>query len=490
LHKFASHPSKTSSTLFSSILRSFAVTLTALCVCTTGLSKPGHAQTSDQFYEEPERQIKAEKEALKTAKEAAKKEAGDLGAPIEFKEILADPDNIDLNFRYARQQVARGDLKSASATLERILLITPDIPEVRLFYAIVLFRLDNINEAEAELDKVAKLDLPADVRSQVDGFLTDIGRRRQTTRYTASISMGFHSDTNRNAAPSSKTQLLFDNVITGATPHKDTGILSIGNVSFVHDLGFQDRHEIFGSFTFYQDRQRDLKNLDIQSFSVHAGGIYKAPWADITLSGSGSHMRLSGHTYLRQLTGTLKVEHEVNPRFRIYLQGQNGYQKFEPVNDNQTAWYRKGPFWNVTGGLNWAMTPSQQVALSFTHQRKFASKNYYGYRRYELDAGHTLLLGSGQFLITNIVLGADVYQQPDTFISNTFRVDRNLRARMTYGAPLSFFNGLITDKPLPLGIGGLVWTITGEHYRSISNIKNYDYKNEKIQTFLTKTWRF
>jgi Flp pilus assembly protein TadD len=70
---------------------------------------------------------------------------------VTYEDVLANPDNIDLNFAYAQVQIARGDLKNAAATLERILLIEQDLPRVRLLYAIVLFRLDNLDEAEREL---------------------------------------------------------------------------------------------------------------------------------------------------------------------------------------------------------------------------------------------------------------------------------------------------------------------------------------------------
>ena len=59
------------STGFGDFKGAFAVALMVFCVCAPGLAKPGHAQTTDQFYEEPEREIQAEKEALKAAKEAA-----------------------------------------------------------------------------------------------------------------------------------------------------------------------------------------------------------------------------------------------------------------------------------------------------------------------------------------------------------------------------------------------------------------------------------
>ena len=95
-------------------------------------------------------------------------------ARIEYREILKDPDNISLNFRFARQQVQDGNIKGASATLERILLIQPDLAVVRLFYTAVLIRLDSLAEASQQLELVQASGDPA-VAAQVERYRTARG---------------------------------------------------------------------------------------------------------------------------------------------------------------------------------------------------------------------------------------------------------------------------------------------------------------------------
>jgi len=45
---------------------------------------------------------------------------------------LEDPDNIMLNFRYAQTQIKNNNLLGAAGTLERILLVNPNLSKVRL----------------------------------------------------------------------------------------------------------------------------------------------------------------------------------------------------------------------------------------------------------------------------------------------------------------------------------------------------------------------
>ena len=141
------------------------------------LSVPVVAQTQTQDIDVPKSATELLKETEK-ATEAASEAVFDANRKITFAQILADPDNIDLNFQYAKNQAAEGDLRGASGTLERILLINPDLPQVRLIYAIVLFRLDNINEAEREFRAVTGSNLSPNLRAEIAGYLKRIEQRR------------------------------------------------------------------------------------------------------------------------------------------------------------------------------------------------------------------------------------------------------------------------------------------------------------------------
>ncbi len=147
-------------------------------------------------------------------------------APVTYQEVLKDPDNVELNFRFARTQVSQGNFRGASATLERILRLRPELAPVRLLYAIVLFRLVNYGEAEREFLAVAALDIDAGTRTEINRFLERIQLARRTTRYAASVSFGLHLDTNRTSAPRSNQLLVADVPVTVARAEADFGYIS------------------------------------------------------------------------------------------------------------------------------------------------------------------------------------------------------------------------------------------------------------------------
>ena len=87
----------------------------------------------------------------------------DDGGDSTDADILAHPDDIVLNFRWAKAQLARGEVRGASATLERILVLDPDLAPVRLYYAIVLYRLDSLDEARSQFDRLLQMNISPEV---------------------------------------------------------------------------------------------------------------------------------------------------------------------------------------------------------------------------------------------------------------------------------------------------------------------------------------
>ena len=122
------------------------------------LAPSAWAQTTDT--DEIERKTTAAKKRARAAGEALDYRAVEDGEPVSYADVLRDPDNVGLNFRFARQQVRRGDVKGSAATLERILLVNPSLAQVRLFYAVVLFRLENLNESQREFSPDSPGGLP------------------------------------------------------------------------------------------------------------------------------------------------------------------------------------------------------------------------------------------------------------------------------------------------------------------------------------------
>ena len=449
------------------------------------------AQTSDT--DAIERETAAASARARAAGQALDYRAAEAGEPVTYADVLRDPDNVELNFRFARQQVRRGDVRGSAATLERILLVNPDLAQVRLFYAVVLFRLDNVDEAEREFKTVAALEIPADVRAEVDSYLERIAVRRRVTRYTASLSLGAHYDTNRPSNPRSGTRLFFDVPIVVDRAEGDVGYLGIASLRVDHDLGYQERHELFGSLTYYHDDQVQQDTQDLQSFTVEAGGVYRSQFWDIDVVPSvfRTHLRLSRETFFQDIGANLRFEREFGPRIKAFASTRYADQTFSPIRENTTSQQRDGRQIEGMVGATWAYSPTMRISGDLLHFDKRAKGSggveIFSYDRDQVRLTHTWLLGGGQFVLNHVSYQRDRYEEPDVAVSARTRHDDIFRYRFTYGAPLGFFFGPGT---LWREIEDITLTASGEFLRSRSNLNNFDFKNFKAQGLLTKTWRF
>ena len=326
------------------------------------LAAAASAQT--QITEQPERETTVTEEALRAAERARDLMATDEFEPATYAEVLKDPDNVELSFRLARTQVRNGDLHGAASTLERILLVDPNLTPVRLFYAVVLFRLEDLDESQREFQTVAAQEIPADVRAEVEAYITRIDYLRRKTRYTASLSLGAHYDTNRNATPRSGTVLLIDNPIELIDDDEDDfGYLGIASLRVDHDLGYQERHELFGALTYYQDEQVQQDAFDLQSYTVEAGGIYRQGLWGISVipTAFATHLQLSRETYFRDHGLDLRFERDFGRRLTAFAGARLSYQNFDGIRESRAAGLRDGRQIEGLIGASYVISPTMRV---------------------------------------------------------------------------------------------------------------------------------
>lgn len=444
--------------------------------------------------ENEERRVKREtaaaKETAQEAKKAKTKRLFEKTGQIAFEEILKRPDDVELNFQYAQQQVQKEDLLGAAGTLERILITNPDLHEVRLFYAVVLFRLDNLIDAGNELDKLSKLELPAGLREQAGIYQSEIRKRKRKTHLAVTQSNGFEFDSNRNASPSSKRVLFADapiNTSEFTRRRKDNSFLNITTVDVAQDLGMQAGHQLIGSFTYFRQDQTHVRSLDLSSFQYDLGAVLKNKIADFTPSFSAGNIFLSSENYLRTQAGNFELTRDLTPKLNWTTAFRFEHQDYLPIFENQTARNRTGWEETLTNGASYALPWDMRAGAGVLYSHKNARQGFEAYNRLMPRFFHSWLLGHGQFLVNSLDVGFDRYRQMDGSVATVHRHDATLRYRVTYGAPLA---ALLIGRILPRPLKDITATCTYEYFRSLSNTTNYTYTNNKVQFMLTKRLEF
>lgn len=463
-----------------------------LALCAAGVfALPAHAQQQQGVEErgrEVQEDIERSREVDSTAQESLDLSAFGDGPLVTYQQILADPDNIELNIRYALTQIRDGNVRGAGATLERILLIRPELATVRVLFAIVLFRLDNLDEAERELRAVRELNMPDDLRAQIDDYLDQIETRRKRTKFVLAVNFSTQYDWNRNASPKSETRLAF-NIPTrtsGTSARQDDlSLNALAQLSFEHDLGAQKRHLMIGGLVYYQGEQIQQDDLDLHALSADFG--YKLDFAPHTITPRilYDNVLLSREKYLQAVGGSVDWNYASSNTFNVFATGQVKYNYYNNITGNAVGTERSGRSYEAELGFTQVLDPTQRIRTSFKRARTDAARRFNAFDRTEIAASHTWLFEDGDFLLSSLTLNHDTYDIPETAISSDTRSDKSARLRLTYGVP---FSALGDDVPKVLD--GVTMTFSAEAFQQFSNITNFSYKNYRFAVGVNRRWEF
>lgn len=452
-----------------------------------------HAQTNLAQADTERLLLKTPKSILegeKTQREAEKKRALQPTRKVTYGDILADPDNIELNIAFAQNQIANGDALGASATFERILLIKPDHAKARLLYAIVLFRLDNLQEAERELITVSKLKMPDGLRAEIDRYLDQIRLRRKTTRYTLTFSAGGQYDWNRNAAPKSNQLLVGD--LLGSVDDDDKrthdfAYNGLFRLEFDHDLGYQARHRLKGSFSHYRAEQSRRKELDLRVTGLEISAVRDETPYSLTPTLYVQHINLANDVYAKNIGFKLRGDYQHDAATQFFGLSQIERQEYFAIETSTSAPERSGQKFTFGAGVNHTLNPTMKISAQANYFIKHAQRNFNAYRGASLALSHSWLLGKGMFLITSATGEMDRYGTGDPSVSGLTRHDRLGTLGLTFGVPLNTV--IPAEVPIPV-LRDLYMTLSVSATRQLSNLTNYTYSNRSASFQLSKRWEF
>lgn len=417
---------------------------------------------------------------------AARREA----PPPSFAELLANISDPELNLRYAEGQVAQGRLDLAATTLERILLQRPDLDQVRLFYAAVLFRLDQLGESEQEFRLLQGRPLPAAQQAEVTRYLEMIADRRRPLKGSLSLSAGLHYDDNRNAYPSNKQFDVLGVRIRGTGDEEgDLGKLLIGAAEFTYDTGLQRTQELFGSLALYLDDQTNVDVLDTRAVLAQFGVRHRADFALLTPGIFLNYIALEGSKYVQDGGVRLRAERPVTSDLLGFVEVELGHEKFNNTRTLPFASEQSGRYWAGRLGGRYIVDPTLAIDGWYRLRDKDAI-DYESYMGHQIAARVTKTLPKRAFVIVEGSVERQLYEDNDPFVSPAKRQDNDYAASVTYGQPLGELVSYATDDKLPDGWSDVIVSVTGEYQNTDSKIPNYDYDNWRAQVLLTKRWGF
>ena len=407
---------------------------------------------------------------------------------VTFDQILAQPDNLELNLQYARQEVASGRLQQAAAALERMVLLEPDWDSARLFYGVVLYRLGDLDGAKRELRLLENRDLPAQQERDRVRYLALAENQSKSLRLSARYSLGLRYDSNpgfvgeASNGPAglieSVNEETSDGAIVGGTLFR--GELDVGNS---------------GNYLFVETRSQlneffDVDQADLITSNAKLGATFFGPNLIVSPYAYGSVSYVQHDKFRTQFGGGAKLSYTLSSQVELQLNGRAVYEDYETTSFSSVGNDRDGLLKSGSIGLEWRPTDSQKFVLTGLYEDKDASFDGFSYKSVGVHARSLTLLGKGRFLSLQAQYTDREYEEPDDFyISSEPREDRRFYVRAATGAPLQTLLSNF-DVELPESIADIVLQVGVSYTTNNSNVALRNYNNLSGDIMFTKRLSF
>lgn len=376
----------------------------------------------------------------------------------DFDAVYAAPDDPDLNLDYARRAADAGDLNGAAGALERVLIADPNRHGARLLYAVVLFRLDDLQGARDQLNLLDPVTLTPLQRAEAARYRARIERARSTLRFSGSLSAALTYE--EDAAGALATQ--FDSVIT--PPVSEAGGASVVTARFTvaHDLDAPG-YSVFGSVGGSDRSTFDDIDGDVRRGDIEAGFSYFGRLNSWSVSAVARSLDLLDDPYMREAGVKAQARWRVSTVTTFSLSGEAVSQTFdEPAVDALAGIIggdRDGWRYDLNLGVAHRLNARSSIGMSAGWQNKQAGYEPFGYSGASLQARYDTGTRRGQYLaISGGVQWLD-YDAPDPIFIGPLapaREDVRSWARMAIGAPISAFTaaGATGDWRQDVGVEG------------------------------------
>lgn len=356
-------------------------------------------------------------------------------APVEtdyqraFAEMMGDLSNPERSFRFAEAAVRAGDIRGAISALERILVLNPQLANIRLELGDLYYRVGNLELARQYLKEALQSpEAPPEVRARAERLLADSESGLSPHRISGSLLLAGRYDSNANAGPSAA-------VVRGGgvdlrlspefTKHEDASLLTLGTLQYAYDLGTQggDRIEVNGTGFVSRYLTQNIVNLSLAQ--IDAG-----PWISLDETGSFAVRPLAtAGTYYLEDTNYLDfygagttLRRQIGPQLLAYLGYLYRRETFHNSPNRQVASDRSGNEHDLTFDLTYLIGQRDSIGFSLGGIRADARKDYEAYKEWIAALGYTLrhdAFGLVREPVSTTLLGRfrrAVYDAPNPFI--------------------------------------------------------------------------
>ncbi len=189
--------------------------------------------------------------------------------------VYSNPSDLDLGYEYAHALLDAGQYQQAAAELERMLIIEPDQPRLRLELGVLYFRLGSYNLAQSYLRR--SLDTPGlaePVRERVRYYLDAAERRGRPSQIAGSVSFGYRHQSNANGGVSQDIVSTLNGPVLlppNLRQRSDSGAYLMADLTHAYELGLRHDETVVTNLGLSATRQTSPDFFNFMGLSVRSG---------------------------------------------------------------------------------------------------------------------------------------------------------------------------------------------------------------------------
>ena len=196
-----------------------------------------------------------------------------------FQEMYKDVGNLDKTFHFAEIAAQVGDLEGAIAALERMLLLDPNLPTVRMQLGVLYLRLESYGMARAYLSEVQNdSKVPAEVREEAGSLINQIDAAVSPHKLSGTIMGGVRYQSNANGGPPAGAKILLLGVEqlleTEYTEQSDWDVNATSQFSYIYDFRTEPAMTLNMDLSLYANRQNEQSQIDTELLELKTGGSF------------------------------------------------------------------------------------------------------------------------------------------------------------------------------------------------------------------------
>jgi len=359
-------------------------------------------------------------------------------AAPSYDQVLAAPDDPQVNLDYARAEADEGHLLPAAAALERVLLVHPNAHGVRLFYAVVLYRLNDLKGARQQLKELEGVHLTPLQAAELAKYESLIDQAESATSFTGKISAGIAGES--DAIGALLNQLDFPGF---HSPKNGAAAVTAADLSVNHDITADGAYSLYGSASIYSRASFAGPNADFLSAEARLGLAASTGRYSWQLGPVFRHYLIFDIPYLTEYGGQEQFNWHETPSLTWTAAIEVVDQTYhEPSVDFLVPFFLPGTHdgtrYDASLGAALRIDSYSTAALTFGYEGKSAGNPPFSYDSTFAVANYHALLGRGAYFDFSGELRYVDYRARDFFfLFGRKREDVRNDLRLAAGAPLS-----------------------------------------------------